>query len=221
MGELIGYARVSKADGSQVVDLQCDALVAAGVRPDMIYEDHVTGSRDDRPGLEHCLKALRTGDTLIVWKLDRLGRDHRHLVNTVDDLARRGVGFRVLSGHGAIDTTNAQGKLVFGIFATLAEFERELIRERTIAGLASARARGRVGGRKAAMTPAKVRLAQAAMGHPETHIADLCKELGVSRQTLYRHIAPDGSIRPDGRKIIGADRSTERTSDVRLRTPTP
>lgn len=221
MDELIGYARVSKADGSQVVDLQRDALIAAGVRSDMIYEDHVSGSRDDRPGLAHCLKALRSGDTLVVWKLDRLGRDLRHLVNTVDDLARRDVGLRVLTGHGAIDTTTAQGKLMFGIFATLAEFERELIRERTIAGLASARARGRVGGRKAAMTPAKVRLAQAAMRQPETNVADLCKELGVSRQTLYRHVGPDGSIRTDGQKIIGADHGTERSRAVRLREATP
>jgi DNA invertase Pin-like site-specific DNA recombinase len=217
MGELIGYARVSKADGSQVVDLQHDALVAAGVQPDMIYEDHVSGSRDDRPGLAHCLKALRPDDTLVVWKLDRLGRDLRHLVNTVDDLARRGIGLRVLTGHGAIDTTTAQGKLMFGIFATLAEFERELIRERTIAGLVSARARGRVGGRKAAMTPAKVRLAQAAMGQPETNVADLCKELGVSRQTLYRHVGPDGSIRADGQKVIGADHGTERFRAGQLR----
>ena len=221
MGELIGYARVSKADGSQVIDLQRDALVAGGVQPDMIYEDHVSGSRDDRPGLAHCLKALRPDDTLVVWKLDRLGRDLRHLVNTVDDLARRGVGLRVLTGHGAIDTTTAQGKLMFGIFATLAEFERELIRERTIAGLASARARGRVGGRKATMTAAKLRLAQAAMGQPETNVADLCRELGVSRQTLYRHVGPDGSIRADGRKVIGADHGTERARAVQLREATP
>jgi DNA invertase Pin-like site-specific DNA recombinase len=220
MGELIGYARVSKADGSQVVDLQRDALMAAGVRSDMIYEDRMSGSRDDRPGLEHCIKALRSGDTLVIWKLDRLGRDLRHLVTTVDDLARRGVGLRVLAGHGAIDTTTAQGKLTFGIFATLAEFERELIRERTIAGLASARARGRVGERKATITSAKIRLAQAAMGQPETSVADLCKELGVSRQTLYRHVGPDGSIRADGRKVIGADHGTERSRAVQLREAT-
>jgi DNA invertase Pin-like site-specific DNA recombinase len=152
--------------------------------------------------------------------LDRLGRDLRHLVNTVDDLARRGVGLRVLTGHGAIDTTTAQGKLMFGIFASLAEFERELIRERTIAGLASARARGRVGGRKAAMTPAKVRLAQAAMGQPETNVADLCRELGVSRQTLYRHVGPDGSIRADGQKVIGAIRGTDVRNDERIREAT-
>src|ERR671939_233435 len=139
---LVGYMRVSKADGSQVTDLQRDALQAAGVEVHHLYEDTVTGRKDDRPGLAACLKALREGDTLIVWKLDRLGRDLRHLVNTVHDLTARGVGLRVLSGHGAsIDTTSASGKLVFGIFAALAEFERELIIERTMAGLAAARAR--------------------------------------------------------------------------------
>ncbi|MCJ8149487.1 recombinase family protein [Shinella sedimenti] len=203
MGELVGYVRVSKADGSQVVDLQRDALLNAGVDPRMIYEDFASGKRDERSGLDSCLKALRSGDTLLVWKLDRLGRDLRHLVNTVDDLSRRGIGFRVLSGQTPIDTGSAQGKLMFGIFASLAEFERELIRERTIAGLQSARARGRVGGRKATMTPAKIRLAQAAMGQPETVVSDLCHELKVSRQTLYRHISPRGELRQDGRKVLG------------------
>lgn len=203
MGELVGYVRVSKTDGSQVIDLQKDALLNAGVDPRMIYEDFASGKRDDRSGLDSCLKALRSGDTLLVWKLDRLGRDLRHLVNTVDDLSRRSIGFRVLSGQTPIDTSCAQGKLMFGIFASLAEFERELIRERTIAGLQSARARGRVGGRKATMTPAKIRLAQAAMGKPETVVADLCHELRVSRQTLYRHVSPRGELRQDGKDVLG------------------
>ena len=139
---LLGYMRVSKADGSQTTDLQRDALLAAGVEPDRIYEDHASGKRDSRPGLEACLKALREGDTLAAWKIDRIGRDLRHLVNTVHDLTKRGVGLKVLTGQGAnIDTTTANGRLVFGIFAALAEFERELIIERTKAGLASARAR--------------------------------------------------------------------------------
>src|SRR5690625_6206365 len=141
---LIGYMRVSKADGSQATDLQRDALIAADVDPVHLYEDQASGKREDRPGLVACLKALRPGDTLVVWKLDRLGRDLRHLINTVHDLTGRGIGLKVLTGHGAaIDTTTAAGKLVFGIFAALAEFERELIAERRIAGLASARARGR------------------------------------------------------------------------------
>ena len=147
-----------------------DALIAAKVDPAHLYEDQASGKREDRPGLVSCLKALREGDTLVVWKLDRLGRDLRHLINTVHDLTGRGVGLKVLTGHGAaIDTTTAAGKLVFGIFAALAEFERELIAERTVAGLASARARGRKGGRPFKMTAAKLRLAMAAIARTSTH----------------------------------------------------
>lgn len=200
---LIGYMRVSKSDGSQTLDLQRDALLAAGVKPNQIYEDQASGRLDARPGLESALKALREGDVLVVWKLDRLGRDLRHLVNTVHDLTQREVGFKVLTGHGAsIDTTTPTGKLVFGIFAALAEFERELISERTKAGLNAARVRGRKGGSPFKMTAAKLRLAMSAMGQPETKIGDLCQELGISRQTLYRHVAPDGSLRDDGRKLL-------------------
>ena len=169
-----------------------------------------SGRKDDRPGLVSCLKALREGDTLVVWKLDRLGRNLRHLINTVHDLTARGVGLKVLSGHGAaIDTTTAAGKLVFGIFAALAEFERELISERTVAGLASARARGRKGGRPFKMTTAKLRLAMAAMGQPETRVGDLCLELGITRQTLYRHLSPKGELRPDGRKLLPLNRDAD------------
>jgi DNA invertase Pin-like site-specific DNA recombinase len=200
---LIGYMRVSKADGSQATHLQQDALLAAGVSLDHLYEDMASGKREDRPGLIACLKALRADDTLVVWKLDRLGRDLRHLINTVHDLTTRGVGLKVLAGHGAaIDTTTAAGKLVFGIFAALAEFERELIAERTIAGLASARARGRKGGRPFKMTTSKLRLAMAVMGHPETKVSRLCEELGITRQTLYRHVSPTGALRPDGEKLL-------------------
>lgn len=150
------------------------------------------------------MKSLREGDTLLVWKLDRLGRNLRHLVNTVHDLTVSGVGFQVLTGHGAsINTTTPEGKLVFGIFAALAEFERELISERTKVGLASARARGRKGGAHYKMTPAKLRLAMAAMGQKETVVSELCKELGVTRQTLYRHLGPDGALRHDGQKMLG------------------
>lgn len=196
--------RVSKADGSQSTDLQRDALLAAGVDPDALYEDKASGKKDDRPQLAACLKALRAGDTLMVWKLDRLGRDLRHLVNIVHDLTERGVGLKVLTGQGAaIDTTTASGKLVFGIFAALAEYERELISERTVAGLAAARARGRKGGAPYKMTAAKVRLAAASMGEPGTNVGELCKELGVTRQTLYRHVSPTGELRDDGRKILG------------------
>lgn len=199
----IGYARVSKADGSQVHDLQRDALVKAGVSPDLIYEDAASGRRDDRPGLKACLKALRAGDTLVVWKLDRLGRDLRHLVNLVGDLTAREIGLKVLGGEGAaIDTTTANGRLVFAIFAGLAEFERELIAERTKAGLAAARARGRHGGRPFKMTPSKLRRAAAAMGQPETKVADLCVELGITRQTLYRFVSPTGELRDAGKRLL-------------------
>lgn len=207
MTALIGYARVSKADGSQVHDLQRDALIGAGVDADNVYEDSASGKRDDRPGLAACLKALRRGDTLVVWKLDRLGRDLRHLVNLVDDLTKRNIGLKVLAGEGAlIDTSTANGRLVFGIFAALAEFERALIVERTKAGLAAARARGRNGGAPFKMTPAKLRLAQAAMGKPETKVADLCAELGVTRQTLYRFVGPKGELRSDGEKLLNKRR---------------
>src|SRR5271170_53860 len=146
-GMLVGYMRVSKTDGSQVTDLQRDALLAAKVDASHIYEDAASGKRDDRPGLAACLMALREGDTLVVWKLDRLGRHLRHLVNTVHALTTRGIGFKVLTGHGAsIDTTSPSGTSVVDIFAALAEFDQELIVERTRAGTAAARARTRSSG---------------------------------------------------------------------------
>lgn len=199
---LVGYMRVSKTDGSQLFDLQKDTLLAFGVAPSNLYEDQASGKRDDRPGLGACLKALREGDTLIAWKLDRLGRDLRHLLTIVQDLQDRGVAFKVLAGHGAsIDTTTSNGRLIFGIFAALAEYERELISERTRAGLKSARARGRNGGRKHKMTTGKLHLAQTAMADSKTKVSELCQELGISRQTLYRHVAPNGSLRPDSQKV--------------------
>ncbi len=199
---LIGYMRVSKADGSRATDLQRDALIAAGVDPVHLYEDRASGMREDRPGLTSCLKALRTGDTLVVWKLDRLGRDLRHLINTVHDLTGRGIGLKVLTGHGAaIDTTTAAGKLV------LASSPPGRVRARVDRGAhdcrpSLGRARGRKGGRPFKMTAAKLRLAMAAMGQPETKVGDLCQELGVTRQTLYRHVSPKGELRPDGEKLL-------------------
>lgn len=200
---LIGYARVSKADGSQSLDLQKDALIAADVPDGQTYSDHASGKKDDRPGLEACLKALRMGDVLVVWKLDRLGRSLHHLVRTVTMLSDRGIGLRVLTGQGAqIDTTTAAGRLSFGIFAALAEFESELIRERTMAGLHAARARGRKGGRKFALTKAQVRMAQAAMANRDTSVAQLCKELGISPVTLYRYVDPKGNLRTAGMQVL-------------------
>lgn len=206
---LIGYARVSKADGSQVLDLQRDELLKMGVEEDNIYCDYASGKLDDRPNLLSCLKALRKGeDTLVVWKLDRLGRNLKHLIEIIDDLQTREIGFKVITGQGAnIDTSTANGRLIFGIFATLAEYERELISERTKAGLMSARARGRLGGRKYKMTPTKLSLALGALGKPDTKVSELCKELGISRQTLYRHVSPQGQLRKDGHKLIEKNKS--------------
>ncbi|MCC8373130.1 transposon DNA-invertase [Photorhabdus sp. HUG-39] len=199
----IGYTRVSKSDGSQVQDLQLDALLAAGVNKENIYQDEISGKSDKRPGLDACLKALRPGDVLMVWKLDRLGRSLKHLVNTIHDLADRKIGFKVLTGQGAeIDTTTASGKLVFGIFAALAEFERELISERTKAGLAAARARGREGGRSFKLTKSQVRLAQASMKNRDCSVSELCEELGISRQALYKYVGPDGELREHGKRVL-------------------
>ena len=200
---MIGYMRVSKADGSQTLDMQRDALLAAGVEPDAIYEDFASGKKDDRPGLTSCIKALRKNDVLVIWKLDRLGRSLPHLVATINDLNERGVGFRVLTGA-PIDTSTKEGKLMFAIFAGLAEFERDLIVERTKAGLAAARARGRNGGRPAKMTRAKVLRAKAAMADRDTDVSALAGELGVTRQTLYRHVGPGGEVRADGQKLMEA-----------------
>ncbi len=202
---LIGYMRVSKADGSQVLDLQKDALLAAGVESANIYEDKCSGSKDDRPGLAACLKSLRKDDVLVIWKLDRLGRNLKHLIETVEDLTKRGVGFKVLQGA-PVDTTTSQGKLMFTMFAALAEFERDVIRERTIAGLAAARARGRNGGRVSVFTPSKLRRAQAALANRDTSVAALCEELGVSKTALYRNLTPDGQLTETGKRALADTR---------------
>ena len=202
---LIGYARVSKSDGSQTVAPQRDALLEAGVAPERVYEDLACGRDDARPGLVACLKALQPGNTLVVWKLDRLGRDLRHLVNTVEDLRGRGVGLRVLTGAGAqIDTTTANGRLAFGIFAAFAEFERDLIAERTRAGLAAARARGRLGGRPRKMDRAMLTMAMAmaAMADPTAVAADVARRLGITTTTLYTYINGDGSPKAAGRLLL-------------------
>ena len=202
---LIGYARVSKADGSQLLDLQRDALLDAGVDEERLYEDRASGRLDHRPGLEACLKALQPGNTFVVWKLDRLGRDLKHLVNTVDELRDRGVGLRVLAGAGAeIDTSTANGRLVFGIFAALAEFERELIVERTRAGLAAARARGRLGGRPRKMDVAMLRMAMRAMAERDTKAQDLAQRLGITTTTLYMYVNGDGTVKAPGQKLLDA-----------------
>lgn len=200
---MIGYTRVSKADGSQVHHLQHDALIAAGVDPKRIYQDSISGARDSRPGLDACLAVLAPGDTLVIWKLDRLGRSLRHLVNTVGELTVRGIGLKVLTGEGAmIDTTTASGRLMFGIFAALAEFERELIIERTRAGIAAAKARGKHCGRPSEMTSEKIRLLQEAMRKREKFVLDFVAEIGISKATAYRYVGPDGELRPDAKRVL-------------------
>ena len=198
---LVGYMRVSKSDGTQVSDLQLDALRAAGVGEGAIYEDRCSGSKDDRPQLAACLKALRKGDVLVIWRLDRLGRNLKHLIETIDDLSRRGVGFQCLTGL-QVDTTTPAGRFMLQVFGGLAEFERHTIRERTMAGLAAARARGRKGGRKSVFTAAKLRRAQAAMANRDTAVSALCKELGVSTASLYRFVKPDGQLTERGAEFL-------------------
>lgn len=200
---LIGYVRVSKGDGSQLLDLQMDALIQAGVESERIYQDQASGRHDDRPGLKECLKALREGDVLVIWKLDRLGRSLRHLINLVDGFIKQKIGFKVLAGQGAqIDVTTPNGKMIFGIFATLAEFERELISERTKAGLAAARARGRKGGRRRKMDASTIKMAMAAMADQKTQAREIAKRLGITTTSLYSYVNGDGSPKEAGQKIL-------------------
>ena len=179
----IGYARVSTADQNEC--LQIDALEAAGCA--QIYSDHASGKNIARPELSACLRALRAGDTLIVWRLDRLGRSLRDLIAVVEDLGQRGVSFQSITEQ--IDTGHAGGRLVFQIFGALAEFERALIRERTLAGLASARARGRKGGRKPKLTAKAMREVKALMRDPDVTVTDVADRFGVARSTIYRHLS--------------------------------
>lgn len=181
-GDLVGYARVSTRD--QTVALQLDALHAAGcVR---VFEETASGAQRDRPQLTASLDWMRAGDTLVVWKLDRLARSTKQLIETVEDLARRGIGFRCLTQD--IDTTTAGGRLVFTIFSAIAEFEREIIQERTRAGLDAARARGRRGGRPPALKPRDLKEARALLADPEITVEQVAARLKVSASTLYRHL---------------------------------
>ena len=176
----IGYARVSTAD--QDLAPQLDVLRAKGCEP--IYSEHASGKHADRPELAQAMKALRAGDTLVVWRLDRLGRSLPDLIATVNELADRGVAFESVTE--AIDTTTASGKLVFNIFASLADFERHLIGERTRAGLAAGRARGRMGGRPPALTSRQLREARLLLTDPEATVTAVAERYGVSRTTLYK-----------------------------------
>ena len=179
----IGYARVSTND--QTLDLQFDALQAADCA--QIFRDTMSGAKADRPGLSNALTHLRAGDVLVVWRLDRLGRSLKHLIDTVNELHEQSVGFKSLTEN--IDTTTPTGKLVFHFFGALAEFERDLIRERTLAGLQAARARGRHGGRPRALTnAAKITMARKLHADKTNSIADVCNTLSISRATLYRYL---------------------------------
>lgn len=182
MNQRIGYARVSTDD--QHLDLQRDALTKAGCS--VTYEEKASGKTADRPELDQCLKALRAGDTLVVWRLDRLGRSLHDLVQIVAELEQRGVHFESLTEK--IETGSASGKLQFHVFAALAEFERGLIRERTQAGLAAARARGRAGGRKPKLDDQQVREIKALLRDPDIKVAEVARRYGVSRTTLYKHV---------------------------------
>jgi DNA invertase Pin-like site-specific DNA recombinase len=183
---LIGYARVSTAE--QNLDLQTDALTKAGC--EKIFTDTASGAKAHRTGLAEALNFMRQGDTLCVWKLDRLGRSLKHLIETVLRLQEVGKGFRSLQEH--IDTTTSGGKLIFHIFASLAEFERDIIRERTKAGLASARSRGRLGGRPSVMNAKKLKMARSLYADAKTNVVEICEGLGISRATFYRHIVAPG-----------------------------
>ena len=190
MGHLLGYARVSTGDQSP--DLQLDALHAAGCY--RVFADTASGALVARPELAKVLDQLRPGDTLVVWKLDRLGRSLRHLLEVVGDLERRGVGFKSLRER--VGTTTPGARLVFHLFGALAEFERDLIRERTAAGLAAARARGRRGGRPVVMTAAKAAVARQLYDSRQHTVAAIARTLGVSRASVYRHLPAAGPARP-------------------------
>jgi len=180
---IMGYARVSTVD--QNLELQRDALEKAGC--ERVFEDHISGASSERPGWAKATTALREGDTLVVWRLDRLGRSLKHLIDIVNELHARGVGFKSLNEN--IDTTNPGGRLVFHIFGALAEFERELIRERTQAGLAAARARGRKGGRPRKLSARQVATARMLLGDSNRTVTEVAELLGVSRTTIYRYMA--------------------------------
>jgi DNA invertase Pin-like site-specific DNA recombinase len=190
---LIGYARVST--GEQNLDLQKDALKQAGCGE--VYTDEMSGAKTERPGLQKALTFLREGDTLVVWRLDRLGRSLKDLVQKVEDLQKRGIGFRSLQE--SIDTTSSVGKFQFHVFSALAEFERDLIRDRTMAGLRAARERGRRGGRPRSLTPDQISMAARLIKTREVSVQEILKILKVSKPTLYRYVSPTGDIRNDGK----------------------
>ena len=190
MKRTVGYARVSK--DKQELSLQLDALKEAGCESKLIFQDKMSGARSDRPGLKECLKSLQSGDTLLVWRLDRLGRSLKHLVEIVEELKTRNIGFRSIK-DGAIDTTSPSGELIFTIFSSMAQFERRINQERTKAGLAAARARGVVGGRKKlSVNDPRILRAKKLHANHKLPINEICTQLKVSRSTLYRWLEIKG-----------------------------
>ncbi len=187
---LIGYARVSTQD--QTLDLQTDALKQTGC--EKIFTDTMSGAKAERPGLQEAMNHLRARDTLVVWRLDRLGRTLKQLIATITDLSEQEIGFKSLQEH--MDTTTSGGKLIFHIFASLAEFEREVIRERTIAGLQAARARGRLGGRPALQSrdPKKVALAKTLYAGRNMPVSEICDTLDIGKSTLYRYLKEESVV---------------------------
>lgn len=179
----IGYCRISTQD--QNLELQLDELKKAGC--EKIFQDVASGSKDERKGLQEAMSFARDGDCIVVWKLDRLSRSLRHLIDTVNQLKERGIGLRVITQN--LDTTTPSGTLVFHIFGALAEFERLLIKERTIAGLQASRARGRVGGRPKAMDEKKIQIARSLHADGKTSISEICQTLKISRATFYRNVS--------------------------------
>ena len=186
MGRFIGYARVSREE--QNLELQMNALKSAGCDKEHIFTDKVSGAKAERPGLAQCLEMLNAGDTLTVWRLDRLGRSVSHLIKLIDDLKKGGISFKSIC-DGVIDTTTASGELIFNIFSSLSQFERRLIQERTRAGLSAARARGRLGGRKPILSEdPRVKMVKRMHEDKSIKIEEICKTLQMSKPTLYRYL---------------------------------
>lgn len=194
MGEMIGYARVSTYD--QNLDLQIDALKAAGVRDDLIFSEHKSGKDTKRPALQDCMRFLRSGDTLVIWKLDRLGRSAMDLLNIMADLKERGVHFHSLNDR--IDTDSPFGTLIFTVAAAFAQLERDLISDRTRAGMAAARARGKViGGRQPALKPKQIKMLMKMKEDPEYTDDEVAEHFKISMSTFYRYVKDERAARAE------------------------
>lgn len=197
-GVKVGYMRVSTADGSQKFDMQETALIEAGVSPDKIYSDMASGASDDREGMKYMLKSLNPGDTVVVWKLDRLGRNVKYLVNIIDELIKKNVHLEILTGacHG-INMTTPEGRMFFHMAATFAQFERDLIRERIVAGIAEAQRRGTKSGRKFKFSKYDIQTIQH-MIKASVPKAEIARRFHVTTQTIFNYFTPEGEIKQRG-----------------------